>query len=238
LAFATVDTVLTQAQAELGLSQTSFAATDAVTVQVVALLTKAGRALAREDWSALTKRYSFTPTATGPYDLPADYRTMIPQTGWDTTTQVPLVGPLTEQQWELFVARLGAGNAVGTPFRTWLGKLYLYPETNFPASHTVAFEYRSSWWVGSSSTATTADAPSAGADTIFFDADLIVAALKLAWKREKGFDSTTAQQDFELLLAQAKLDDADAPILNLGGVHGPAARLIGASNAPETGFGS
>jgi hypothetical protein len=243
LAYPTADAVLQQAQAELAVAVTSVAATDALTVQLVALLNKACQDLSQESWSFLTQRYSFSPTPTGPYALPADFSEYVSETAWDASQQMPMVGPLTEQQWEAAVVRVGTALGASTPFRFWQNKLYLYPTTSFPTGRTISFEYFSNWWVVAAAqvpTATfpTTDTVTSGSDVIWFPLRLAVAALKLYWKREKGFDSSAAQQDFELYLQQTKDNDSQGQTLSLNGTVPGALRLIGPWNAPNTGWGN
>lgn len=238
--FPTALEILNQAQAELGLSLTSVTSMDSISIQMVALLNRACRALTRSDWSHLTKQYSFSPGTTSPYSLPDDYRTMVEQSAWDTTTQVPLQGPFTEQQWSLLVARLGLGNAIGIPFRTWQNGLWLYPPAGFPSGRTIAFEYRSRYWAvsGATNAAPNADKVTDDADVVWFDVTLAVAALKLEFKRAKGFDSTAAQQDFDEAFQQSMDDNADAPILSLNRSRSLGGGLIGFGNIPSGSYGA
>lgn len=233
MAFPTATAVLNQVQAELALPLTDINATDALTIQLMALFNKAGQELVEEDWSHLTNRYTFSPTASGPYALPADYRSLIPQSGWDTTSMLPLQGPVSDRDWEQLLAR-NVVNAVGTPFRTWQNQLFLYPGTGYPTGRTIAFEYRSSFWVAgiaAPGALPIADVVAYPEDIIWFERKLIVSALKLAWKREKGFDSTAAQQDFEANLQRAKDNDVDAPVLTLNGRRDSV--LLNLNNLPE-----
>jgi hypothetical protein len=234
----TANTILTTAQAELGLPVTSVAATDALTTQLVALLNKAGRELAKLPWSHLVQRTTVTTTAATSYALPSDYGRMVDQSGWDVTGQLPLVGPLSPQEWEALQAR-STISSLGTAFRVWLNRLYIYPSTT--TGKTLAYEYRSAFWVAGFDGALTAPDEvlvSNNGDLVWFDFQLAVAALKVAWKREKGFDSTSAEQDFQAALEAAMSDDKPAPVLNAGSPSAGGVRMISLANVPDAGFGS
>lgn len=244
MAYPTADTVLTQAQGELGLSATSFAAatTDALTQQMVALLVKAGQELAEEDWSLQRKTFTLdTSVVTGgsPYTLPADWVDYVDETAWDTTMQIPMVGPVTPQQWQALVARVGTAIPVGVPFKFEQGGLWLYPVTTPSPARKLTLMYHSAWWAAATGgAAPTADTPTAGTDLVFFPLKLAVAGLKLAWKREKQFDTTADQATYEEYLQTALDNDANAQPLSLNGSTQGTLRLVGPWNAPDTGWGA
>lgn len=161
----TAQAVLTQAALELGLIQSSgdlgddaFDATDPNVLQLCALLKKTGRELVDEaDWTHLRSEFAFkTPTAgaalaaeqsawsTQP--LPADWRNMVDQSGWNRTNRLPLGGPLSEQEWQYLASRL-TGVVLNVLFRPMQGLLYLYPPNNTPAGQEIVMAYKSGWWV-------------------------------------------------------------------------------------------
>lgn len=71
-------------------------------------------------------------------------------------------------------------------------------------------------------------------DYLFFDFRLLVDALKLAFKRAKGLDTTTSQQEYDASLSAALGGDGVAPVLSL---NPGGSALIGPGNAPEGGYG-
>jgi hypothetical protein len=75
---------------------------------------------------------------------PFGYRFAIFETFFDRTTRLPLVGPLTETEWQ----QMKALPTVGTTFRYRIrgDHLYLNPIPTVPY-HDIAFEYMSSWCV-------------------------------------------------------------------------------------------
>lgn len=72
-------------------------------------------------------------------------------------------------------------------------------------------------------------------DYLFYDFRLLVDALKLAFRRHKGLDTTADQQDFDASLQAALGADFLAPVLSLTPSGG--ATLLGPGNAPEGGYG-
>lgn len=81
------------------------------------------------------------------------------------------------------------------------------------------------------------DAPSASSDIVEFDAQLVVRALKLAFLRAKGFDTTAAQGDYDTTLAKVAADDTPSEVLRLDRPN-MGEPLLGERNLPITGFGS
>lgn len=83
----------------------------------------------------------------------------------------------------------------------------------------------------------TSDSPSAGSDFLLFDEQLLVAKLKLEWRKAKGFDTSDALDDFTRAFERATSNSSDAPILSLNGTGLVRDRLLGPLNVPITGFG-
>lgn len=79
--------------------------------------------------------------------------------------------------------------------------------------------------------------PTASTDLVLFDRQLFLRGLKLAWRKEKGFDTSAAQDEFDSTLAQVMGNDAAAPVLSLNS-SAFEEPLLGEGNIPLTGFGS
>lgn len=235
MGYATANQVLTQAASELALPQVSdfVAASDALSVQLEALLVKLCRDLAEEDWKQFQTEFTTTTDGvTNPIALNADFRALVPQTTWNRSQRLPMVGPLTPEQWQRYTATTMIV-VTGTPFRIWKNALYLYPLTGFATGQLLALEYYSAYWAQPMGKATpTADTIAASTDVLWFDKSLLVAGVKLYWKKEKGFDTSAAQPDFDARYQAARDDDSAAPLLNAtgraGGIH-----LIGPENLPD-----
>jgi hypothetical protein len=91
-------------------------------------------------------------------------------------------------------------------------------------------------WGQPLNTNTPQDAPSAFSDQVLFDHLLVVRALKLAWKKDGGFDTASAQEDYDKTLERVKGNLSSAPRLSLVG-RSLRDRLIDTSNLPITGYG-
>jgi hypothetical protein len=238
-AWATVATVVSDAAIELGLASADisdpYASTDPNVLQLVRLLKSGGRELLRmRDWSHLVKEYTFpTVASTASYALPSDFRKMIPQSGWDRSTLLPMSGPVSSQVWQ-YRAAVTVTASILVEFRLWQGLMYLTPTPT--SAETIAYEYLSTYWVATASnTLPTLDAPSASTDVICFEPNLVVRKLKLDFRKAKGFDTSAALMDFESSLQSALGADATAPVLSLNGSEGVP--LIDVDNVPDTGYG-
>lgn len=241
--FDTTATVISQAARELSLVSADisnpYTSTDPNILLMTSLLTSAGKEIIREhNWSQsfLLKTFS-TVAGTSTYDPPADFIRMVNQTGWNRTSRFPLGGPLTPSEWE-FITTTGSGITTRLLFRFRNRKLEFVNGSSTPGSQTVAYWYMSSYWVqASGQSAGNKVAPTAATDTILFDSHLMVQALKLKFKEEKGFDTTAAQRAYDRALAAVMRDDQPAPVLSLNG-NGHADHLLDGRSVPDSGFGA
>lgn len=241
----TVQQIVSNAALDLGLGNAGtnvMASSDANILQLCSLLKSAGRELVHlRSWNHLRGEHSFT-TAAGQsvYPLPADYHNMIDQTWWNRTNRLPVGGPLSAQEWQYLKGRI-VGVVFNVLFRPMNRQIVLYPDNNIPTGFNIVFEYNSSFWISTSGTPDTAtsDAPAASTDFVWFDPLLMVRKLKLDFLKAKGFDTTSAQQDYETALEYVKGNDAPSPVLNATRRFNPVIDpLIGGQNIPVTGFGS
>jgi hypothetical protein len=239
--WATVATIISDAAIELGLISADitdpFASTDPNIIQLLRFLKSGGREIARaREWTFLVREYTFsTVSGTANYALPSDFRNLIAQSGWNRTTVWPLGGPVSSQDWQYRKASPVVGD-ISYAVRLWASQMYLNPTPT--STQTIAFEYLSTYWVEpSGQTSPTSETPTVATDTICFDPNLIVRKLKLDFLKAKGLDTTTVQMDFDASLDSAKGEDADGPILCLGGYVDPL-HLLSGDNFPQTGYGS
>jgi len=125
------------------------------------------------DWAVLTKEHTFTSSAgTAAYAVPSDFLRIVPNTLWDRTNNLQLVGPLTPAQWQYFKGAITSdvGLAVRWRLRPTSGVLKI--ELENPAAATIALEYVSDQWCASSSGTGQTDW-AADADVPLFDEDLV-----------------------------------------------------------------
>jgi hypothetical protein len=242
MAWDTAANILNDSAIELGLKTAEitdpYGSTDGNIIQLCRLLKSVGQDLVRDfPWSHLTVIHTLsTADGTASYSLPADFARMVDNTHWNRTQQFPLAGPVNGQAWQLLKAQTSTG-VVNKFFRVFGGLIYLHPTPT--AIETLAFEYQSTYWVKETGeSAPNTETPDAYTDTLYFDRRLLVTALKVAFLRAKGFDSTAAQEDFDKALTRAHGADGAAPVLSLSGRGPTVTRMLDGVNFPETGFGS
>jgi hypothetical protein len=244
--FDTVANIIADVGTELGLGTlvAAYPATDDLTAQLQALLKTTGRGLAlRFPWLQLKKDYNFTATATTTFNLPSDFLSYVDGSGWNRTKRQPL-SVVSPTSWEGMKAT-GVVTSLPVMFRpsvaaTAVGLSVLELLTTATANDVIAFEYYSRNWVATpGSPDTFSDAPAATTDVVRFDVQLITRALKLAWLRAKGMDSSAAQGDFEDAVEDVRRHNIQtAPTLSLNGPSGGNERFLDVRNAPDTGYGS
>lgn len=239
MAYASAADIISDAAIDLGLVTSPIAdpygSTDPNILQLCSLLTRSGRALVRaHPWQylqVLTAGFS-TVSSQPDYALPTPFNRIVDGSMWNRTQQQPVFGPLNAQQWQEAKAR--SSDVAQQYFRIAGDFFYIHPTPS--AIESIAYEYISGWWVDTDGTSSpNADAPDNKDATIFFDADLVVADLKLRFLRAKGFDSTAAQQDFDTHFSRVTGQDGAAPVIDLAGRGG--FRYLDGGNLPDTGYG-
>lgn len=238
MAWPTVANVISAAARGLGLVAADitnpYASSDNSILQMTQLLTDLGQDLARKcAWSQLQKEHTFnTVNGTATYALPSDFLRFVDGTCWNRGSDARMLGPLSPQQWQ---AVKGRDTSITSPaaFRVWQDLFYIY--TTPSSAEAIYYEYTSSYWVDLlGGTVADADAPTAAADSLFYDKRLLVEGLKMYHRRAKGMGFDPAA--FDYLVSEAKGRDGAAPALSLGGSSGP--HLIDGCNLPSTGWGS
>ena len=217
-----------------------FASTKDHFVQMKYLLLTAGEELSlAAEWEFLKGKHQFTTTAldSGEYDLPSDFLYMINQTGWDRTNDVPLSGPLSDQQWTYLKGRDLINQSIYANFRFAVGKFELYPQPP-PAGLDINYEYQRKTWIRDAASPTTNKEDfGAGGDLPLFNKTLISRSLKVKWLESKGFSTDSAQDDVDQIFGFLTGLDKGARIVNVG--HRRKYPLLdGVRNVPDTGYGS
>ena len=245
--YKTAGQIINAAAKELGIGTAvdPFSSASVDFQQLVQMLNSVGLDLADAiDWEHLIREYTFvTVTNQTPYDLPADFMRMVDGTFWDRTSQMRVDGPLSDAEWQARAAT--PGSTVYVSYRLTTNQILLAPKDTVPGSHTLAFELRSRAWVraagtglGNGNTLGTAagaqDEAVVIGDYVLFDPLLMQYALKLAWKRDKGFDTTTAESDYLRVLEGAKGRTRAADVLSVA----PSRPNLAAPRVPDTGWGT
>lgn len=243
--FDTALNILNDAAVELGLYSTDladpFASTDANVVLLRRLLKGLGQDLLRDHpWTHLQAEAAInTVIATASYALPADFNRDIDQTHWNDTTDLPLAGPASPQEWQ-FLKAVAAAGVLYKIFRTKGDLVFIHPTPT--AVESLKYEYISRYWVRpTGQAAPTSETTTASTDTLHFDRRLLVAGLKLAFRSARGFDPAAEQNAYNMALARAKGGDGAAPVLRLSRhtlrslnfstpIGGAAGGTVGATN--------
>jgi hypothetical protein len=187
-------------------------------------------------WEFLNRSHQITTSDqdSGDYPLPTDFMDMIDQTGWERASNVPLIGPLSAQDWTYLLGRDLVSTTIYASFRIKDGKFSIFPQPP-PDGLDINFEYQSNGWIIGAGD-TISHELSAGDDTPLFDKTMFSRYLKSKWLDSKGFDSTRASDDFSMLFSSLTGKDKGARILNAGGGRRDFPYLNG-GNVPFTGFG-
>jgi hypothetical protein len=231
--------IINRVAVEVGLSTSvdAFSDPDQNFQQLGGLLNSAGEELAAIfDWEVQTLDFNIDVVAgdTGIYILPPDYGFMIDQTGWDLINNVPITGPLSDQQWAFLIGRDFVTNTIYPSFRLKNGALEMYPSPP-PEGAKYTFQYKSKAWVFTGTAVQ--EEVETGSMVVLYKPILIIKMLKVKWLQAKGLDSSAAQLEFDNVLQSELGKDAGAPRLNAGqGAYG-LRYLDGFYNTPDSGFG-
>ena len=208
--------------------------------QMQYLLQTCGEELALAyQWEFLNGSESITTldTDSGDYPLPADFHYMIPQTGWERSQNVPLIGPLSAQDWTYLLGRDLVNQTIYASFRMKDGLFSIFPRPP-PNGLDINYEYQSLYWVANGGD--TADLKSnivVGADVPLYDRTLITRMLKLKFLEAKGFDTTAPQADFNQVFGFLTGKDKSGEIISAGRSLGNYPYLDVFRNSPDTGYG-
>lgn len=240
MAWDTAANILNDAAVELGLISSDQAdpydSTNKNLIQLCRMLKGLGQDLLRDyPWTHLQTRYTFpTVNGTASYALPTPFGRIIDGTAWNQSDDMPMIGPLSPQVWEMVQA---TGNTAGLDqsFRIFGDLFYISPTPS--SAETIGYQYQSRYWVDSGGgTTPDSETPTDGADSLFFDRRLLIAGLKIYFKAEKGFDAGWAKAQLDAAVARARSADGAAPVLTLS--RGSGMRFVDQANIPDSGWGS
>jgi len=241
--FKSINDICNQVAIEVGIPKQEdvFASTDPASEQLVFLSNSAGYELIQnEAWEGLVREYVITTQEgdDGTYDLPDDFAYMINQTGWDRTNNVPMLGPLSAQEWQYLEGRDLVSQTIYASFREVDNVFRLFPQPP-PVGLDIHFEYISRNWV------LTGGVPEAFADKVVGPGDIVLyepilfeRLLKVRFLEARGFDTTAAVQQLQTAFTSWTGKDKGAAVLNAGTGRRGFPYLDAYHNSPDTRYGN
>lgn len=166
------------------------------------------------------------------YDFPDDLGALLDSTAWNTTTDLPMIGPANDAQWQQLKVR-SLGSTISIVYRSAGDQLVLQSVPT--AVQQLSILYSSRAWVKTTDN-TYADAPVSDGDTVLLDPEMMVAAVQYGFMGAKGFDTTAISGMLDKMIEAAIDSDEDAPTLSLS-PSGAYPLLTQGFNLPDTGYG-
>lgn len=189
--------------------------------QIMGLLEEEGNDLSSRGgggWESLTREATHTTLAAddqGAIATIADdgFRYIKAQTFWDRTNDLPVLGPVSAEEWQALKALANTGPRFH--FRIRNGKLLATPTP--AAGYTWAFEYVSKFWISDSAGTTYQQYFGADSDLILLPPELVLMGLRWRWMREKGLDYAELFRTYETQVKDALGRDGGKPVLRMDG---------------------
>lgn len=204
---------------------TVYGSSDPQVVQIKALLEEVGIDLSgRGAWQEIT--FQATHTTIAAEDQGAmtaiatnGFRYVKNQTIWDRTLRLPVLGPMSPQEWQALKALVVNGPRYR--FRVRGGKLLVNPTPT--AGNTWAFEYVSYNWILGADLTTYKQFFTLDTDTVLLPDFIVLQGLRWVWKREKGLDYSEDFRTYELMVKDALGRDGGKPVIRMDedGWNGP-----------------
>ena len=208
---------------------------DRTSRQLLRLINREGRQLAKRSWAILQKENTFTADGSAYVALPVDFGWLLDETVWDRDNFWKMRGSLNASEWQIYKSGLGTSVATRLRFRIKplanTNKLYFDPT---PASGlNGVFEYVSSQWVTNSGGTVFNTGYEADTDVSLLAEELIEMGALWRFKASKGLAYAEEFNEYQRAADTAFARDGGKPILNMGAHRIPDSRI----NVPQTGFG-
>jgi len=159
--------------------------TDAGALQFRAVLQMVGDNIrGKTNWQQCSRRVEW-PSVLGTDQgdigslFPDNFSHVVTDTMWDVTQRLPLIGPLTDPEWQTALGL--ASSRPSYSFRFAGGRLEVNP--SMPADHTLSAIYMSRSWITSGASSVTTYLTDD--DTSYFSDELMLAGLRAFWLRIK-----------------------------------------------------
>lgn len=211
--------------------------TDPAAILLLELATELGRELnSPGKWQLFDRTHTFTTASpTLNYPVPDDLEYYIDGTGWNLTARVPLIGPMTPQQWALLQARQLGGTTLYMQFQVAEDEIQFYFVPSDPQDVSIAYQGRG--WVQDGTVSTTyRDFVKNDSDIVQYDPLLFQLGLINLWRDRKGFDTTRSSRKYEDRLSVCLAKDSPSPDLHTS--RQTRYPYLGLWNLPDTGYGS
>ena len=137
----------------------------------------------------------------GPVPDVADWRFYQPETLWDLSQRLQLIGPVDDESWQGII-NLGI-SAGRYQFRFYGYKLLIWPIPTVLADVSFKLEYYSSAPVLATDGTTLKDSFSADTDFCRLPSQIVIAGLRWRYKKEKGLPYAEDKDTYELLVEEA-----------------------------------
>lgn len=175
--------------------------------QLLALANHEGRHLVlRAGFSALREEAAHTSIASEDQgaieDIAPGFSRLVPKTFWDRTNQWEMVGPVSAEDWQYVKAR-GIEPSV-THFAIRGRRLIVHPAP--AAGLSWAFEYYSNRWIAAED-GTRRARFAADNDAPVLDAAVVELGVVWRWLKAKGLDYSEEKRDYEVALANYRMND-------------------------------
>lgn len=204
---------------KLGLNQPAsvIGSNDQNIVQLQEIANEEGQELADAyEWQILTSEVQFYATATESQGnlndiVDGDLGWIVNDTIWNRTTNRPLFGPLTAQQWQQIKARAAAGPF--SEYRIRGNQLLFYPPPD--AGDNCYFEWVSKDFCQNSAGTASYREWNADTDVSILDSRIMSLGIVWRWKQLKGLDFQADYTKYAVAVEQAKARDGTKSVLSL-----------------------
>lgn len=209
-----------QDRSDLPRSGAIIGATDQNTRQLLSLANEHGRSMVGDYvWRALVRQQLFNTVATElqPDFFPAFFDRLIDNTMWNRTRLVPMIGPLTSQEWQTINVQ-----TIGSLYPVWRHSSSSRDIQVLPipaANEVIAYECMTNGWInlsaGGFGTRFINDS-----DTTSLDEELMILGIKWRWREHKGLDWQPAKQQYDEQVRQMIAQDGARRTISMA--KGPA----------------
>lgn len=185
--------------------------------QLVELLNEVGLDLVnRFTWQVTKRRRTWTSVAgedQGAIEslFGSNLENIVSLTIWDETNKLPLIGPLSDVQWQEGKAGLGARPLYEYRFEN--NRFLVLPD--MPAGLSLSAIVRTRVWVIAADGVTEKATINATDDSVLLDKELLVLGLRMKWLEVKGLPYAEVMRAFEVRAANLAGKDATGRVLSM-----------------------